>query len=256
RHHSQAATAGNQHAQDVVLDAVVVHHDMVGQLGRVDLRVAVGGQIPGALAPFVGLLHADLSGKVHALESGKPARELQRLLFAGVRTRHDAAILRALLAPDARQPARVYLSDGYGAVFPEILVQRLAVAPVGRHQRQVTDDHPRCPYAVGFGVQRRGAGIADVGIGQRHYLACIGWIGKDLLVTGHGRIEDDLADAVAVGADSYTPENTAVGESKNGGLGQENLRKTDTFVPNAGCTKAGMMWFPLHPTAKALSDTR
>src|SRR5690606_22441911 len=94
--------------------------------------------------------------------------------------------------------------------------------------------------------------VADMGIGQRNDLACVGGIGEDLLITGHGCIEHDLTDTVTVGADGLTVENAAVGEGENGGLGDEHHRKTDTCLPNAGCTKAGMMCLPLHPTAKAL----
>ena len=64
-----------------------------------------------------------------------------------------------------------------------------------------------------------------MGIGQRHNLTRIGGIGEDLLVTGHSRVEHDLANTGTVGADGLTAKNAAVGECENGWLGQENLRK-------------------------------
>ena len=56
-------------------------------------------------------------------------------------------------------------------------------------------------------------GIADMRIGQGHYLATVGRVGQDLLVTGHGGIEHHLADRLPVRTNGSAVEHTAVFEN-------------------------------------------
>ena len=83
-------------------------------------------------------------------------------------------------------------------------VQRGAIAndQAGRH---------RSLRFLVFGVAAR---VADVRIGQGHQLAGIGRVGENLLVPGHGRIENDLTDSSAnrraVRADAAAEEHAAV----------------------------------------------
>src|SRR5690606_279885 len=119
-----------QHAQDVVLDAIVVGDHVVRQLASRNLRMAVGIQIPEAGTPLVALLNADLLGQVHALEAREAARQLQRLLFGRVSSSQDATVLSPFLAQDASQTTGIDAGDGDGIVFLQVVGQRLLVAPV------------------------------------------------------------------------------------------------------------------------------
>jgi hypothetical protein len=49
-------------------------------------------------------------------------------------------------------------------------------------------------------------------VGQRDDLPGVGRIGEDLLVTGHGSVENYLTNAGTGCADTFAPENSTVGE--------------------------------------------
>jgi hypothetical protein len=55
-----------------------------------------------------------------------------------------------------------------------------------------------------------------MGIGQGDHLARVRGIGQDFLVATHRRIEYHLAYGDAIGANSHTPENTAIFEGQYG----------------------------------------
>ena len=228
RYHGQAAATGNQHTQNVQLDAVVIGNHVVWQLGSSDFRVAVVFQIPHAGAPFVWLVAGDFLGQIHALEAGEAARQFQGLFFGGVVTHQNAAILRAFLTQDAGQATGIDTGDGDGAIFLQVLIERLLVAPVAGNQRQVANDQTSGPDAVGLGIFRRGAGVADVRVSQGNDLLGIGWIGKDFLIAGHGGVEHHLSDRLAIGPDGIAAKNAAVSKGQNGRFGgwlsQEDLR--------------------------------
>ena len=114
---------------------------------------------------------------------------------------HDAAGLRALLAQQARQPAGVDAGDGHDAAALEILRQRQVRSPVAGQQRQVADHQTSRRHHGGLLVFRRGAGIADVWIGQRDDLSGVGRIGKNFLITRHRGIEDDFAGGISFCSD-------------------------------------------------------
>ena len=228
RYHGQTAAASDQHAQDVQLDAVVVGNDVVRQIGSGDFRMTVAFQIPHAGAPFVRLVAGDFLGQVHALEAGEAARQFQGLLFGNVVTDQDAAVLRAFLTQDSGQATGIDAGDGDGTVLFQVLIERLLVTPVAGNQRQIANDQASSPDAVGLGIFRRGAGIADVRVSQGNDLLGIGWIGKDFLIAGHGGVEHHLSDRLAIGPDGIAAKNAAVSKGQNGRFGgwlsQEDLR--------------------------------
>ncbi len=113
----------------------------------------------------------------------------------------EAAILGTLLPQDAGQAPGVDVGDAGHAAAGQVPIQWLLKAPVARPNWQVADDETRRLDAGGFLVLRVDADVAYMGIGQSHQLAAVGGIGKDLLVTGHGGVEDHLADALCLGAD-------------------------------------------------------
>ncbi len=105
----------------------------------------------------------------------------------------------------------------------QVLIQRLLVTPVAGDQRQVANDQAGGPHAVGFGVFRRGAGVADMRVGQGDDLLGIGRIGEDFLIAGHGSVEHHLTNGMAIGTNGFAAENAAVSECEYGWLSQEDL---------------------------------
>jgi len=69
---------------------------------------------------------------------------------------------------------------------------------------------------VGFNILRIDANISDVWIGQRHYLAAIGRVGQDLLISGHCGVKHHFSAGTCVGTNGYTPEHRTVSEREYG----------------------------------------
>jgi hypothetical protein len=67
----------------------------------------------------------------------------------------------------------------------------------------------------GLHVERIGADVADVRIGERDDLPQVGRIGEDLLVAGEGGIEDDLSGGAARCADGGAAEGRAIREREH-----------------------------------------
>ena len=65
-------------------------------------------------------------------------------------------------------------------------------------------------------------------VGQRDQLARIGGIGEDLLIAGHGGIEDHLANGFTGGTHGVAVKNAAVLERKQSGYGHGVDRLSDT----------------------------
>ncbi len=210
RHDGHPAAAGSQHAQDVVLDAVVVGDDV--QHGR--RCIAVTAEIPGATGPRIGCRHTDDAGQIHSRQARESPRFLQCTPFVD-RHRHDAAGLRSLLAQDAGQLARIDPADGNDSVLLQVVRQCLLQTPAGGPRWQVTDDQTGGVVRPRLEVFRIAADIADMRIGQRDDLAAIRGIGKDFLITRHRRIEDDFAAGAARSTDRQTPEDRAVSQGEN-----------------------------------------
>ena len=58
-----------------------------------------------------------------------------------------------------------------------------------------------------------GTDVADVREGEGDDLPRVGGIGHHLLVSGHGGVEAQLADRLALGAEAPAPDRPAVGEN-------------------------------------------
>ena len=84
---------------------------------------------------------------------------------------HDAAGLRALLAQDARELARVDAGDRDDLAALAGTRQRLVARQLLVQRRQVADDQARGVDLRGLEVLGRGAGVADVRIGERDDLS-------------------------------------------------------------------------------------
>ncbi|MCW0450790.1 hypothetical protein NB706_003624 [Xanthomonas sacchari] len=235
RHHGHLAAALGEHAQDVVLDPVVVGDDLELGLGR-DEGVAV--QVELAVAPGIGLVGGDHLGQIHALQPRELARRFQRGVHVHL-AGHQRAVLRALLAQDAGQLAGVDAGDGDHAALDQPVRQRHLVAPVAGAARHVAHDQAGRPDLGGLVVLVGAAGVADMRIRQRDQLAGVGGIGEDLLVAGHGGVEHHFADGQAGSAYGFALEHGAVFKDKDCGLSHGVRLGERGTLPHqlAGCKK-------------------
>jgi len=79
-----------------------------------------------------------------------------------------------------------------------------------------TQDQAACMTCAGFDVLVIGADIADMGKGEGDQLTGIGRIGKDFLIAGHRRIEDDFADDLALSPKALAFERRSVSQHERG----------------------------------------
>ena len=195
-----------QHAQDVALHAEVVGHHM--EFRMLGLRVA-DAQLPLALRPGIGFRAADFPGQIHALKAGKIARrfERRRLIRAG----RDAAVLRALLAQDARQLARIDPGDRHDIVGFQVIRQRLRAAEVAHRHRKIAYHQTAGKHLTRFHILGIHADVADMRACQRDDLLAVGRVGEDFLVTGHRGVEHHLADAAARSPDGNAAKHRTIG---------------------------------------------
>jgi hypothetical protein len=233
RHHGDVATAIDQHAQDVVLDAEIVGDDM--QLAGFARRAAAV-DVEAACIPGVGLRGGDHLGQIHAFQAREGPRRSECGFDIGCgRTGDDAAVLRTLLAQDARQAAGVDLGDADDAVLVQVVRQRHRGAPLVAVSGGAAHDQPGGMHGGRFDVVVVAAGVADVRIGQGDDLAAVGRIGEDFLIAGHRRVEHDFAGGDAIGADRDAMKQAAVRKGQQGRKGRHGtLRRSVRQTPRAG----------------------
>ncbi len=118
------------------------------------------------------------------------------------------------------QSAGVDLGQADDAVIEQELLQRLLGAPVAELRAELADDKPFHLDVRGLNVLLVDAAVADVGIGHGHDLAFVGWVGQDLLIAHHARIEADLSEPLARGPERLPIEDLAVFQSQDALHGQ------------------------------------
>src|SRR6185503_2756696 len=138
-HRETAILLGDQ-SQNVALDAVIERDDVEA---RHALRIdALTLRENAPLIPLVGLLRRDELGQVHALQARKLPGSFDGFFGFGLRARDDAAGLRALVAQDPSQLARVDLSDRDGLAAAQELLETALGPPVADGRREVANDEP------------------------------------------------------------------------------------------------------------------
>ena len=200
-----------------MLDAEVIGDDV--ELGGVRRSVA-DAKCPGGRRPIVALGARHGLGEIESRHRRRRfgARNGIRLIrFREARTRHDAAVLCALLAQDSRQLARVDVGDADDVARREELPEILRAPPTRGQRRQVANHESRGKDAPRFRIFGIDADVADMGIGQRDDLTGVGRIGKDFLVAGHRGVENDLADRATVRADRSSTKHRSVGQRQQRG---------------------------------------
>jgi len=88
---------------------------------------------------------------------------------------------------------------------------------VGIPWREIPDHHAGYHRRRCFIVDIHGAVIPDMGIRHHHDLAVIGWIGEDLLVSGHRGIEAQLTARLTSETDRFSGDDGPIGEGQFAG---------------------------------------
>src|SRR5690606_16998113 len=168
RHYGDVATTRRQHAQDVVLYAVVPGDHFEPGLG---LLAVPGNQVPLGLAPLVGFVAGHFFGEVHAFQAREGVCQFQRPFGGGIFSRHYGSVLGTFVTQDAGEAAGIDVSNANNVVASQVVVKAALVAPAAGQQWQVADNHPGGVNAVGFHVFVVHTGVADVRIRQGDDLA-------------------------------------------------------------------------------------
>ena len=119
---------------------------------------------------------------------------------------------RSLIAYVPDQSARVYALNRNYLPTLQVSIQRLFRAPVRRHAARFSDNEAFDPGTRGFRILARHAVVADERICHADDLPGVGWIGQNLLITGHGSIEHHLAARFALRAPRTTKKRAPIFE--------------------------------------------
>ena len=132
----------------------------------------------------------------------------------------DDGVGHAVFADVGGERPGIDAADADDAAFLQPVREMAGGAPVGRcrHGRM----HHTAAHA-GLGLEIGGflilgidADVADVREGEGDDLIGIGRVGEDLLISGHGRVETNLAGGLARGAKAVSLNHRAVGKHENG----------------------------------------
>ena len=145
-------------------------------------------------------------------------------VWTGLRLVHERGIVRVLgrehtghRPADAQPPHQGAGVDAFHAqdlVLTQIGVEVAQGPEVARDPRELADNETFNLWPARFRVFGIGPVVADERIGHRDQLSPVRRIGQHLLVTGHARIENDLAEGLAPRAEAAPGIDRAVLESK------------------------------------------
>ncbi len=153
-------------------------------------------------------------GAEHLRRGADPAEH--RGLARDRRAGEDAHPHRAALAQVAGQRPGVDAADAHDALGRQVVVQAPPGPPVGRDARRVAHDVPGDPDPARLGVLVVHPGVADVRRGHHARPGDGRRVGQDLLVAGHARREDRLAEGLPHGPEGAAPERAAVLQDEHG----------------------------------------
>jgi hypothetical protein len=222
RQYRQAAAAIGEHAQNIPFDAVVERGDVEATAGAPAIAV---GERPAALFPRIRLARAHDFCEIHSFQAREGSRLRERDFFIRLLAgggRDDAAVLRALVAQQPREAARVDVGDADQAMALHEVGERLRRAEIARAKREVAHDQPFGVDSPRLHVLRIGAGVADVRIRERDNLLIVGRISQNLLIPRHRGVEDHLADGAPGNTDRLPVEQRAIFQSQQCGRHQRN----------------------------------
>src|SRR5690606_4428293 len=107
-------------------------------------------------------------------------------------------------------PTGIDIADADDIARAQVFTERLLAAEVAGEQGQITDDETRGPDWLVLLILAVGAGIADMRISESHHLLGIRGVGENLLIAGHGGIENHLAGGQSFGTNGGTSEQAAI----------------------------------------------
>ena len=124
---------------------------------------------------------------------------------------------RPFLAHQLGQRARIDAGDPDPAPFAHPVGKALVRAIIARLGHHLAHQAAERMRLARLDVLVVGADIADVREGEGDDLLRVGWVGHHLLVAGHGGVEAQLADRLALGAEALAPHRPAIGEHHDSG---------------------------------------
>jgi hypothetical protein len=132
----------------------------------------------------------------------------------------------------ADQRTGINVPDNGNLVAIEIELGGFGRAPVGGNLGEFPDDEGFDVGTRGFFVIEIGADVADVGIGEANDLPRVTRIGKNFLIAGETRIENDFTATARDSAGSAAVKDAPVLERENCGSVQ-NFRCQCVLRPNS-----------------------
>ena len=183
--------------------------------------------------PGEGFPGHDLAGEVAADQPGALPSLGHQAGVVEIGRRQDALHR----PPDPRQPhqgAGVDPLDADDAVSGQKRFERFLRAEVADPAAQLANHEAADPGATALQILVVDPVIADLGVGHRHDLTVIGGVGQDLLITGHARVEDDLAIDLAPGAKGPAGEDRTVLEREFRRV-HRHYRGRSAATPEPGC---------------------
>ena len=217
RNDGNAAPTVTEHTQYVAFHTKVVGDDVPP--GR-HLIPGLLIKVPATFRPFVNFFGGDFARQIHALHARERARQSQCPFIAGcvmidISACDDRTALGSFFPQDACQTARIDAVNSNKPIPAQVIGQVFRCTPVAVQVRAIAHDQSGRHGSIGFLVFGIATGIADMRISKRDQLACIGWIGQNFLVSGHGRVENHFTGRLTTGADTPAVENTAVFQSQH-----------------------------------------
>ena len=208
-----AAAVGREAAHDVVLDAEIVRDHVQRTLRR---RLGPRRKLPltaGGILPLVGFGAGHLRDHVLAHDGPALGHGDQLIVRLGS-VRGDDAVEASGVAEPEGDGSGVNLGDADHVLLLEVLRERHGGAVVGDVEGEVADEHAAHVRLGGLHVLEVDADVADLGAGEEDELPGVGGIGQDLLVPRERRVEDNLADGGALGAEGASGPHGAVLEDQ------------------------------------------
>ena len=126
----------------------------------------------------------------------------------------DGRLLCAMVAQVHGQRASIDALDGNDTVFLQELRQALLGRPVAWLVAHVVHDKAAQVQDVSLHDRRIDTVVAYLRISQRDNLASVTWIGDNLLVARHGRVENNLAEGLSTRTAAPPLEGCSVFENK------------------------------------------
>ena len=126
----------------------------------------------------------------------------------------DSRLLCAKVAQMHGQRTGIDTLDGNNAVLLQKLGQALLGRPVTWLIAHVVDDKTTQVQNVSLHDRRINAVVAYLRISQRDNLAGVTWIGDNLLVAGHRRVENNLAEGLSASTTAPPLEGCSIFENK------------------------------------------